>query len=256
MVDWSELTAFIYVTARVSGFILFNPMLGRRNIPGIFRAGMVLVLSIFVMSVSTPTVQEPSVLLELCVHVLMELFLGFLLGMVVNFFFYIPQLSGQVIDTQMGMTMNQIYDSGSQANMSVTSALLNALMILLFFAANGHHTMLRILLTSEELVPYGEVQIGTEVLDSMLQLFIECTLLAVKLCLPILAAEMIGQLGMGILMKVIPQINVFSINIELKVMIGLALMFLLIHPFSEFLLQAEMTMLDSIQEILALAASA
>jgi flagellar biosynthetic protein FliR len=100
------------------------------------------------------------------------------------------------------------------------------------------------------------VQIGTAVLDSMLQLFIECTLLAVKLCLPILAAEMIGQLGMGILMKVIPQINVFSINIELKVMIGLALLFLLIRPFSEFLLQAEMTMLDSVQQILALTVSA
>jgi flagellar biosynthetic protein FliR len=56
---------------------------------------------------------------------------------------------------------------------------------------------------------------------------------------------------MGILMKVIPQINVFSINIELKVMIGLALLFLLISPFSEFLLQAESTMLDSIQQVLS-----
>jgi flagellar biosynthetic protein FliR len=172
--------------------------------------------------------------------------------MVVEFFFYIPQLAGHTIDTQMGMTMNQIYDAGSQSNVTATSVLLNVLMMLLFFAANGHHTLLRILLTSEELVPYGEVQIGTAVLDSLLQLFVECTLLAVKLSLPILAAELIGQLGMGILMKVIPQINVFSINIELKIMIGLALLFLLIRPFSEFLLQAEMTMLDSLQQILAL----
>jgi flagellar biosynthetic protein FliR len=72
--------------------------------------------------------------------------------------------------------------------------------------------------------------------------------------MPVLAAELVGQLGMGILMKVIPQINVFAINIELKVIIGLAMLFLLISPFSEFLLTAEQTMLDSISKILALTA--
>jgi flagellar biosynthetic protein FliR len=254
MIDQSALTRFLYITARMSGFILFNPILGRRNVPGIFRGGMVLVLSVFVASVSTQTVQVPAGIMELCVRLILELALGLLLSVVVEFFFYIPQLAGQAIDTQMGMTMNQIYDSGSQSNLSVSSVLLNTLMTLLFFAANGHHTLLRIMLTSEELVSYGAVHIGTEVLDNLLQLFVECTLLAVKLCLPVLAAELIGQLGMGVLMKVIPQINVFSINIELKVMIGLALQFLLICPFGEFLLQAEMTMLNSIQQVLSLSA--
>jgi flagellar biosynthetic protein FliR len=180
--------------------------------------------------------------------------LGFVLGMAVNFFFYIPQLGGLAIDTQMGMTMNQIYDAGAQANLSVTSEILNTLMTMLFFAANGHHTLLRLMLTSQEIVPFGQVHLGTEVANRMLELFVECTLLALKLSLPILAAELIGQLGMGILMKVIPQINVFAINIELKVMIGLALLYLLMRPFSEFLLQAEMTMLDSLQELMVLSA--
>ena len=53
-------------------------------------------------------------------------------------------------------------------------------------------------------------------------------------------------------MKVIPQINVFSINIELKVLIGLALLLLLMAPFSEFLIEAERTMLDSMHTLLGL----
>ena len=56
---------------------------------------------------------------------------------------------------------------------------------------------------------------------------------------------------MGILMKVIPQINVFAINIELKVIIGLVLLLLLLTPFSEFLLRAESDMLLEIQRLLA-----
>ena len=108
------------------------------------------------------------------------------------------------------------------------------------------------MLTSHEVVPFGAVTFGTDAVNALLELFMECTLLAVKLCMPILAAELIGQLGMGVLMKVIPQINVFSINIELKVLIGLALLLLLMAPFSEFLIEAERTMLDSMHTLLGL----
>ena len=181
----------------------------------------------------------------------LEMSLGFLAGMIVSFFFYIPQLAGSVVDTQMGMTMNQIYDAGSQANMSVTGTLLNALMMLLFFAANGHHTLIRIFMTSEQIVPYGQAVLTAPAASAMLEIFIECTVLGVKLCMPVLAAELIAQIGMGILMKVIPQINVFAINVELKVIIGLGLLFLLIAPFSEYLLRAESAMLDYISRILA-----
>ena len=252
MFDWAELTLFLYINARVSGFILFNPVLGRTNVPAAFRSGMVLVLSWFVLGVTRQEVPAPMGVVELMIHLLLEMALGFLLGMAVNFFFYIPQLAGSMIDTQMGMTMNQMYDAGAQANLSVTGMILNILMTLLFFAAGGHLTLLRIFLTSEEIVPLGAVSIGLPAYQYLLELFVQCTVLAVKLCMPIMAAEVIAQVGMGVLMKVIPQINIFAINIDLKVLVGLGLLFMLIVPFSEFLIDAERMMLDSLHEILFL----
>lgn len=254
MIDWTELTRFLYILARISGFILFNPMLGRRNIPNAFRVGMTLVLSVFTASMidQAVSVPVPVGIPELAVRMLLELAVGVLLGMVANFFFYIPQLAGSIIDTQMGMTMNQMYDPGTSANMSVTGQILNVLMSLLFFAAGGHLTLLRIFLTSGELVPYGQVSIGLPAYNLLLELFVECTVLGIKLSMPILAAELIAQVGMGVLMKVIPQINVFAINIELKVIVGLALLLVLIIPFSEFLLQAEAAMLNAMHDVLAL----
>lgn len=251
--DEARLTLFLYIAARMSGFVLFNPLLGRRSIPGLFRSGLVLVLAITVFSLTTQEVETPATTLELLVRLLLELGLGFFLGMAVNFFFYIPQLAGEIIDTQMGMTMNQIYDSTAQANLSTTGVALNVLMTLLFFAANGHHTLLRILLTSGQIVSFGAVSLGDQLNGAMLQLFLQCTVLGVKLAMPILAAELVGEVGVGVLMKVIPQINVFAINIELKVIIGLVLVFLLIAPFSEFLLQAEQQMLGRLSELLSLA---
>ena len=68
--------------------------------------------------------------------------------------------------------------------------------------------------------------------------------------MPILAAELLGELGMGILMKAIPQINAFVINIELKVIVGLVLLFLFLTPINEFLLDAEKGMLNSMGRML------
>lgn len=256
MIDWTRLTLFLFILARMSGFILFNPILGRRTIPGIFRAGMILVFTVFAAATAEQAaVRIPVGTADLALRLLLELGVGFLLGMAVNFFFVIPQVAGTMIDTQMGMTMSQIYDAGSQANMSVTGTLLNALMTLLFFAANGHHTLIRLFLTSGEIVSFGEATLNTQALNAAVELFVEAVILGIKLCMPILAAEIISQIGMGILMKVIPQINVFSINIELKVMIGLGMLFVLIAPFSEFLLRTELQMLDSLRNLLALTAA-
>lgn len=256
MFDWSQTTLVIYIIARMSGFVLFNPIMGRNNIPVAYRVGLTLVLSVSVVSAVSvqQTVAMPVGLVDLSIRILLEMALGFFFGMVMNFFFYIPQFAGTVIDTQMGMSMNQIYDPASQSNLSVTGVLLNAMMTMLFFAANGHHTLLKIILTSGQVVPYGAVSLGTDAAQAMLAVFVECTLLAMKLTLPILAAELLGQIGMGVLMKVIPQINVFAINIELKIIIGLGLLLVLLSPISEYILDVEREMLSSLEAILGMAA--
>ena len=51
MIDEGALTLFLLITARMSGFVLFNPLLGRQNFPGFFRAGFILILSAFTYSV-------------------------------------------------------------------------------------------------------------------------------------------------------------------------------------------------------------
>ncbi len=248
--DWAQLTLFFLIMARMSGFIMFNPLFGRQSIPGIVKSGLIMLLSVtaFPMTAYSPAV--PDSILELGVRLLLELALGYLLGIVMNLFFYIPLLGGETIDIQMGMSMGRTYDPSSQTSTTVTASLLNILMMLLFFAGNGHYTLLRIFLASGRVVPYGQVSFGQDTYQAILEMFITCTLMAIKLCMPILAAELLGQVGMGILMKVIPQINVFAINIELKVIIGLTLLLLLIAPFSEYLLQAENEMLLQIQRLL------
>lgn len=250
--DWNALTLFLMITGRMTGFVAFNPILGRRSIPAMVKAGLILLLSLSVFAAAPVDLEAPNNMLVLVFTFLMEMFLGFALGLVINFFFYIPVMAGSVADMQMGLSMASTYDPASGIQVTVTSTMLNILMTLLFFTANGHITLIRIFMNSGLVVPFGSVALGEHFFGAMIQVFLDCTILGIKLCMPILAAEMMGQVGMGILMKAIPQINVFVINIELKVIVGLCMILVLLAPFSDFLLNAETEMLLTIQRMLPL----
>lgn len=255
MFNWSAFTLLLFIIMRMAGFVFFNPLFGRNGMPRVFQAGFTLLLSWMVYSVyGGAGVAVPETLLELGLRLVLELGLGLVFGTAMRFFLYIPEQAGELVDTQMGMSMARNYDPATQSQSTSTANLLNTMAILLFFAANGHITLLRIMLTSGEIVPFGAAAFGKQVAERLVIYFTECVFLAVKLGLPILGAELLGQIGMGVLMKAIPQINVFAINIELKVLIGLFLLFFLIGPMGNFLLEAEDVMLRELGDLLALSA--
>lgn len=252
MIDWAQLYLLELIVMRMTGFVMFNPIWGRSNVSGFVKAGFILVLSVATYSIGGEGLspEVPNSILTLAVPLVLELGVGYSLSFVIRLFLSVVQVGGEVIDTQMGMTMAQIYDASTQSNMTVTGSLLNILLVLDFFAENGHYTLMRILITSGDLVPYGSAAFGQSVASLVADLFLSCMVLAVKLALPILAAELLGEIGMGILMKAIPQINAFVINMELKVIIGLGLFLLFLVPINEFLLSTEAQMLSELRRIL------
>lgn len=255
MFNWTAFTLFLFIVMRISGFVAFSPVFGRRGVPSFFSAGFILMLSWMVYGVyGGGNVAVPETTLALGYRLVMELALGLLTGIVTRFFLYVPEQAGELIDSQMGMSMARTYDPTTQSQSTSTANLLSIMMTLLFFAANGHITLLRIMLTSSEIVPFGTVALGAAAAERVVELFAECVLLAIKLSFPILGAELLGQVGMGVLMKAIPQINVFAINIELKVLVGLVMLLFLIAPMGEFLLELEAQMLAEVRGIMTLAA--
>ena len=163
--------------------------------PAFFQAGLIGLLAVSVFYSYDGTVAAPDDLLIFGLRLFMELGVGFLISMIMRFFFYIADQGGEIVDTQMGMSMARSYDPSSQSNATTTANLLNLLMILVFFAANGHITLLRLMMTSGEIVPFGAAALGQAAAERAVELFAECALLAIKLALPILGAELLGQVG-------------------------------------------------------------
>lgn len=252
MINWAEWTMLTYVLMRMSGFIFLNPLLGRTNIPSYVKAGITLVLTAAMLPLVPQTATVPTHLIVYALRLLMEFGVGYVVGFVTSLFFYVIAMAGEVIDMQMGLNMSKIYDPSSNISLSSVSSLLNVLFILLFFEANGHLTLIRLMMTSGDIIPFGAVTLGEQLPQSIFTLFCTCTELGVKLAFPIFAAEFLGEIGMGVLMKTIPQINVFSVNIELKILVGLILLLLMFYPMGDFLYGMGSDLLKEVQRQLTL----
>ena len=252
MFNWSAFTLFLYIMMRMSGFIMFSPFFGRNGVPALFQGGMITFLSITAYSMTEQVVNVPETIVELTFRLFMELGVGFFINMLLRFMLYIPEQAGEIIDTQMGMSMARSYDPGAQSSMTTTANFLNMMTQIIFFLANGHVTLIQMMLTSGEIVPFGQVAFGDMAANHMVAFFSQCVMLAFKLSFPILGAELLGQMGMGILMKAIPQINVFAINIELKVIVGMLMLSALLSPISNYLLEIESLVLGSARDVMTL----
>lgn len=234
MLEPNRFMFFTLVLMRISGMILFNPILGRRNVPAVVKAGMIMALTIIVSSFYNGAVEQPNTVVEYAVILIKECAVGYVTGFVISLFLYVIILAGEFIDMQLGLSMAKIYDSQSNASISMSATLYNILYTLIFFALNGHIAVLHAILTSSEVVPYGEVVLNQAVYQRIWDIFIQCTILGIQMSFPILAAELICEMGVGILMKTIPQINVFVINIQAKVLIGILILVMMFVPMEEF----------------------
>lgn len=231
----AQFMLFSLIFIRMSGFILLNPILGRRNIPMIIKAGIIICLSMIVWIASPVREIEIDSTLEFGILLVKEFLLGYLLGFVMELFFLVIVYAGAVIDFQMGLSMSTIYDAQHGTQIALTGTILNVYYMLLFFAVDGHVALMKILLESGKIIPYGAFSISTVSGQAVLSIFIECILLAVKLAFPIIAIEFLTEMGVGILMKMIPQINIFVVNIQLKIIIGFIVLLIMIIPIENTL---------------------
>lgn len=242
---------FSLILMRITGCIFFNPLLGRSNIPVLVRSGLIMAISVMVYSYSAPVAVDTSNVIGYGILLLKELAVGYALGAVFNFFIGALIFAGSVIDFQMGLSMATIYDSQSNASVSVTANLLNIMFLVCFLASDAHLVLLKIFLTSAELVPYGTVALGTEVAATGLKIFAEFMELVFRIAMPMMAVELFVEVGVGILMKAIPQINIFVVNIQVKILVGLVLLLLLFIPMTDFLMDGMDILLQRMTDMLA-----
>ncbi|MFA0815042.1 MAG: flagellar biosynthetic protein FliR [Anaerofustis sp.] len=237
-------TVLLLIIMRLSGCILLNPIFGRKSIPVIYRIGLVLFISYFVYKAIPMQTIQISTLPTLMIALVKEFVMGYFFGFIIQLFVSVVMIAGEVIDMQMGVSMSKVYDPQSNVSMAMSASFLNIMFMLIFFAINGHLTLIRIFIFSFGVIPLGDMTFQPELFRQMAGMLTYILIYAVKLAMPILAAELITEIGVGIIMKAVPQINVFVVNLQLKVLLGFVVMLVLAPPFASFLERIILLMYD------------
>ena len=212
---------FLLVFVRVTLFLSLLPVFGESFTP--VRARVLLGLA--VAMVLTPVVRLdlavfPSSVLDFALLMVPEAFLGLLIGMVGRLMFAAVQFAGTVIGEQVGFGMANVVDPG-QAQVPVVGQLLYVFALLLFFAVRGDHAFFLALESSFRVAPPGGVHVpagvGAFFVGQATQMFI----VAVQISLPILAVTFVVNVGMAMLAKGVPQLNVFMESFPIRIVAGL-----------------------------------
>lgn len=219
------LSLFLLVLLRMTGLFVFNPVLGREEIPVMLRAGLGLLCALVVLPTIGAQADVNSVP-QLVVEGLGELFVGAGLGVLLGLVIYVVQLAGELIDMQMGLTMAQMYDAHSNVNMPLFGNFFNFIVLIVFFAGNAHLALISFMSDSFKLIPPGTVQLRAGALQFAAQLGRDYFDFGFRMALPVLAVEVVCQIAMGLLMRAVPTISVFSIGMHLTALVGLVLLML------------------------------
>ena len=228
------LILFALVVMRMSGAVVFNPVLGRTNLPRTAKGAMVLMLSLLLyLGVEGNLQHQPANLIEFGVMLLKELMVGFVIGYSMELGFMVIRFASSIIDQTMGLSMAQTYDPQYNTQMTITSNLYYTFLFLLFLAGDGHVRLLALFFSSARLIPFGQVTIDTGLARMMLETFTANITMGLQLAFPIIAMELVTEAAVGILMRMIPQINVFAVNFQLKIIVGLMMLLFMFSPMSE-----------------------
>ncbi|HCR43525.1 MAG TPA: flagellar biosynthetic protein FliR [Ruminococcaceae bacterium] len=234
-VNGYKLDLLLMIFMRMSGCVMFNPILGRRNIPNIFKIGLSLILSLFTYQVVPASELHITSFLSFVLLSVRELFIGFIIGFVLQLFMSVIVMGGEMIDMQTGMAMAKIYDPTSNVSMPLSALLINAMFILIFFVSNAHITLIKIFISLCQSLPYGSLYINPDIFKNMTELFSLMLIYSAKLAMPMVAVQIIGEVGVGLIMRAVPQVDIFAMEIQIKIILGFIVIFILVPPLAAFI---------------------
>lgn len=224
----ADIDLFLLVFMRMSGMVLFNPLLGRRNVPTLLKGALSLILAFLVTPTLDASASQTGGLVQLSVCCAVELLIGFMLGVILSGLFSVVLLAGEMIDLQMGFSMANFYDPKSNISMPVVGSYFNVLLVVGFFSANAHLTLFRLLADSCRVFPPGRVVPSAQALQFVVKMGGDLFELGLRMALPLLAVEIIVQLALGILMRAVPQLNVFTVGIQVETLAGMIMLLVLV----------------------------
>jgi flagellar biosynthetic protein FliR len=238
------------VFVRIGGLMLSAPFFGHRSVPVRLRVLFAMMMAWAVAGlVPGPLPDNALEPVPLALAVGIEALTGIAFGYTAQFIFWSVQFAGEVVGFQMGLSMAQIYNPVEGLYANPLGRLLSFSFLIVFILIDGHHHVLRALMASFQVVPLAGAQLmatGPLLLDWTGSLFVT----ALRLASPFMVTIFLVDVTLGVFARVVPQADLFSVGLPLKLLVGLGMMIFFLQNLFPVIPDLFLRMLDDLTALI------
>lgn len=222
---YSKFIIGLLVFIRVGGIFILAPFFKNMAIPAQVKIMLAIIISAFMTQTywqSQPTIDFH--LWNLVLLILKEILIGLMIGFAANIVFDATRMAGGLIDFEMGFQAASVFDPSSSSP-TLVGELKELIVLMLFLILNGHHQLIETLFASIRAVPLTTFNFSESTYMLLIKLVTTVFILAIKIAAPVLIALFSANLALALLARIAPQTNIFIISFQVKIAVGLLMLF-------------------------------
>ncbi|EWY37141.1 flagellar biosynthesis protein FliR [Skermanella stibiiresistens SB22] len=242
-----QIYAFMVIFSRVGTAFMLLPGFGDSYVSTRIRLMMALAITLVVLPILMPTLPPvPAGALGLAVLLVMESFVGVFLGTLTRMLTAALDIAGTIISMQIGLSNAFMFNPALASQGTLIGAYMGYIGIILLFVTDLHHMLILAVIGSYEVFAPGATLPVGDLADMMTRMVGQSFMIGAQMAAPFLAVGIMFNLALGLLQKMMPQLQAFSVIMGGQVALGLALFTIVVSATMLFWLQAVETTLSGL----------
>ncbi len=212
---------FMLVFARVGAMVMLLPGVGESNIPVRIKLGIALLLTLIILPLHRAAYQiDLTSMSSLGVLMVHEIVIGIVLGATARVTLSALAVAGSVIAQQLGLGFVTAVDPTQGQQGLLIGNFLTILGVTLLFATDSHHLVISALNESYRIFSPGEVLPSGDVAALATRAFATAFKIGMQLSAPFLVFGLVFNIGLGVLARLMPAMQVYFVGVPLSIMVG------------------------------------
>ena len=221
----AQIFAFMLVFARIGGMVMLMPGFGEMAVPPWIRLGLAVAISAVIyplVGASLPVM--PPVVVGLAFAVGTEAMIGVFIGGMTRLLLSALHVGGTVIAFQTGLAAAQGFDPAQQSQSAIVATFLTLIGVNLIFATNLHHLLLQAMVDSYSIFTPGRLPPVAQFSELAITTTAKSFAMGIQLASPFLVFGLIFNVGLGLIARLMPQLQVFFVAAPAQIMLGFAIL--------------------------------
>lgn len=223
-----NIESFLLIVVRLSAFFFAAPITSAPQIPRKLKVGIALFVSFVVynsIKVDMPAYVD---VISFAIIIMQEAITGLVLGYITAACLYIVNYSGRLIDMEIGLSMANMMDPSTRLQTSITGSFYTQMVTIMLLISNMHYYLIRAIIDSFKYIPLGGAVFKAGLYEIFTSFIVDFFIIGFRIVLPIFATMLIVNVVLGVLARIAPQMNMFVVGMQLKVLGGLVILSIIV----------------------------